>query len=440
MTAISKVSREMVEGKFVVDATTSNGQVTLVFSDGTLLTFSASNVSGGSKTVKDISISGGNAVLLYTDGTTQTLSGLVGSGGVSTNEDGAYVIFKVLKVSPYTVTVVKSHNVTGVTRTGNGRYTIGIQPGTFADGDFFVSAMCSEDHSINYLSSTATTLNITSSDPADNDIFSDPTNVDSNGTMSNSVPGTIFVGMSTKAFAGPMGPTGPAGADAGAVTSTGITAVSNFQSATLSAVASVSKNVTLGAPYTGRLVAICLYVWRNANIIWDITDVSIGGKPMTRVAKGLGSNNRAIGGIYVLPEETLNNTTLTVTTNSTLIMWGYHIFTLSGASATPGYVFQGSGDVAESGPWAFPVNAVQNNRTLAFLWNYFPDANAQGQFVFSNMKNSQTSISRWTTNENISSTVGYANMPVGNPSLAYAWGQSATYDGVFKLVASFPPN
>ena len=81
MSAVSKVSPSMVDGKLVVDAQSAGGQVTLVFSDGTSVSFAASGVSG--KTVEDITVQNGVASVTYTDGSTATLTLSSGSSGGS---------------------------------------------------------------------------------------------------------------------------------------------------------------------------------------------------------------------------------------------------------------------------------------------------------------------------------------------------------------------
>ena len=72
--------------------------------------------------------------------------------------------------------IISSYNVDAVLRTGAGRYTINITSGTFADGNFAVSGMASDhDHVVNWVSSTATQLAITTSD----------THADGNNSFSN---------------------------------------------------------------------------------------------------------------------------------------------------------------------------------------------------------------------------------------------------------------
>lgn len=73
-------------------------------------------------------------------------------------------------------TIISSYNVDAVLRTGAGRYTINITSGTFANGNFAVSGMASDnDHVVNWVSSTATQLAITTSD----------THADGNNAFSN---------------------------------------------------------------------------------------------------------------------------------------------------------------------------------------------------------------------------------------------------------------
>lgn len=86
MSSISKVSPSMINGKLVIDIQIANGQVTLILSDGTSVSFAASGVSD--KTVRDITVQNGVASIIYTDGSIGTLSGIGGSGSGGSGATG----------------------------------------------------------------------------------------------------------------------------------------------------------------------------------------------------------------------------------------------------------------------------------------------------------------------------------------------------------------
>jgi len=57
------------------------------------------------------------------------------------------------------LTIKAQKNITSLTQTGGGRYNIGIALGVFANGNYVVTGMASDDdHFVSYVSSTATTL------------------------------------------------------------------------------------------------------------------------------------------------------------------------------------------------------------------------------------------------------------------------------------------
>ncbi len=63
--------------------------------------------------------------------------------------------------------IINSYNVDSVVRTGNGRYTINITPGTFTDGNYCISGILSDnDHVLNWVSSTSVELKVTTHDSA----------------------------------------------------------------------------------------------------------------------------------------------------------------------------------------------------------------------------------------------------------------------------------
>jgi hypothetical protein len=63
--------------------------------------------------------------------------------------------------------IISSLRVNSVTNTGNGRYRITIASGTFANGNYAVSGLASDDdHFISYVSSSATELNVNTTDNA----------------------------------------------------------------------------------------------------------------------------------------------------------------------------------------------------------------------------------------------------------------------------------
>ena len=72
--------------------------------------------------------------------------------------------------------IINSFNVDSVVRTGGGRYTINITPGTFTNGNYCISGILSDnDHVLNWVSSTAVELKVTTSD----------THADGNNSFSN---------------------------------------------------------------------------------------------------------------------------------------------------------------------------------------------------------------------------------------------------------------
>jgi hypothetical protein len=63
--------------------------------------------------------------------------------------------------------IINSYNVDSVVRTGAGKYTINITPGTFTDGNYCVSGILSDnDHVLNWVSSTSVELKVSTHDPA----------------------------------------------------------------------------------------------------------------------------------------------------------------------------------------------------------------------------------------------------------------------------------
>jgi len=61
--------------------------------------------------------------------------------------------------------IINSYNVTSVVRTANGKYTINIASGAFSNGNYCISGILSDnDHVLNWVSSTATQLLVTTSD------------------------------------------------------------------------------------------------------------------------------------------------------------------------------------------------------------------------------------------------------------------------------------
>lgn len=75
----------------------------------------------------------------------------------------AWVVF-----SGYTTaTIINSYNVTSVVRTDAGKYTINIAPGVFSNGNYCMSGIASDnDHVVNWHSSTATQLVVSTHDTA----------------------------------------------------------------------------------------------------------------------------------------------------------------------------------------------------------------------------------------------------------------------------------
>jgi hypothetical protein len=72
--------------------------------------------------------------------------------------------------------IINSYNVTSVVRTANGKYTINIASGAFSNGNYCISGILSDnDHVLNWVSSTATQLLVTTSDA----------HADSNNAFSN---------------------------------------------------------------------------------------------------------------------------------------------------------------------------------------------------------------------------------------------------------------
>lgn len=138
------------------------------------------NVSGNAGTVTNgvyttgsynnpswIATLAGNKVLSIPNSSLQnssiTINGTpVSLGGSITTAIGAraWVVF-----DGSTGAIISAYNVDSVLRTGAGRYTINITPGTFLNGNYAVSGMASDnDHVVCWQSSTATQLAVSTSD------------------------------------------------------------------------------------------------------------------------------------------------------------------------------------------------------------------------------------------------------------------------------------
>ena len=103
----------------------------------------------------------------------RTINGVLFNGSQNINIPNAVKAW--VKFAGSTGAIFGSLNVQSVTRTGNGRYRINIQPGTFSNGNFAAAGMASDvDHFVAMDSytiggnSNATQLFITTVDSADN--------------------------------------------------------------------------------------------------------------------------------------------------------------------------------------------------------------------------------------------------------------------------------
>lgn len=157
-------------GNFAAGTITANlvgnvtGNVTGTVTNGVVTSGSYSNPSwitslAGSKVTSIPNSSLQNSSITI-NGTPVSLGGSVTvatSGGIK-----AWVVFDGRTTVP---TIISSFNVSSVTRTGAGRYTINITPGTFLNGNYVCSGMASDnDHIVCWQSSTATQLAISTSD------------------------------------------------------------------------------------------------------------------------------------------------------------------------------------------------------------------------------------------------------------------------------------